>query len=165
MKMLERCYSDVFAARYPSYKGCYVVAEWHSFMGFRSWMIGQDWVGKQLDKDLIANGNKEYGPDTCVFVTKQVNVFVTDSAAARGPYPIGVTFNKVSKKFQAKCCDGQGKILHLGHFDTPESAHEAWRSRKKEIAHLLASKEKDPRISQALLNRYSRTAKPEVDHE
>ena len=47
------------------------------------------------------------------------------------------------------------KPEHLGYFLTPEDAHEAWRKRKHELAQLVAAKESDPRIVEALKKRYS----------
>lgn len=37
--MLERCYSAKWQAKSPTYIGCMVCEEWHSFMSFRAWMI------------------------------------------------------------------------------------------------------------------------------
>lgn len=71
--MIARCYSSAYHKIKPSYKGCVVCSEWLSFSNFKSWMIKQDWKGKQLDKDIVKLGNKEYSPSTCVFVSNSVN--------------------------------------------------------------------------------------------
>ena len=42
-----------------------------------------------------------YGPEVCAFVDPSLNMFTTDSAAARGEWPIGVCFHKRVKKFSA----------------------------------------------------------------
>lgn len=62
--MLSRCYSTKWHERYPTYKGCTVSKEWHTFSNFRAWMVTQDWEGKSLDKDLLIEGNKIYSADT-----------------------------------------------------------------------------------------------------
>lgn len=36
-----------------------------------------------------------------------------------------------------------------------QEAHEAWLKRKLELAHLLAAEQEDPRVAEALINRYS----------
>lgn len=73
-KMLTRCYSNRHLKRCPTYKGCSVVEEWHSFQKFGDWFDVNYIKGYQLDKDIKVNGNKVYGPSTCLFVTKAENV-------------------------------------------------------------------------------------------
>lgn len=77
--MLNRCYNEKHLRRQPAYLGCSVCGEWHKFSVFKAWMIKQDWEGKELDKDLLVQGNKVYGPETCVFVSGLVNKFITTS--------------------------------------------------------------------------------------
>jgi hypothetical protein len=153
--MLMRCYDPKYLAKYPTYIGCSVVPEWLSFMTFRAWMVGQDWQGRELDKDLLFPGNKVYGPETCVFISHGLNVFTTGSAAARGEFPIGVYWDKQSGRFRAKCSNPfSGKREHLGYFTCPDAAHEAWRKRKHELALQIAALHADPRIAAALSIRY-----------
>ena len=64
--MLKRCYSSKYQDKRPTYKGCSVSDEWLTFSVFKVWMEKQDWEGKQLDKDLLFEGNKIYSADTCV---------------------------------------------------------------------------------------------------
>ena len=92
-------------------------------MCFRAWMVEQDWKGKQLDKDLLVQGNKMYSPDTCVFVDGVVNNFLTDRAAARGEWPIGVIWHERAKKFMSQCNNPfTKKYEYLGYFHLPESS-------------------------------------------
>ena len=72
--MLARCYSPAFQRNQPLYVGCTVDPRWHRFSHFRSWMETQDWEGKQLDKDRKVLGNKVYGPDTCLWLTRKENL-------------------------------------------------------------------------------------------
>jgi hypothetical protein len=132
--------------RNPTYIGCKVCEEWRSFMAFRSWMMTQDWQGKALDKDLLGDG-KLYSPETCVFVTQAVNNFTTDSGASRGEWPIGV--HKVGNRFQAGI-SVNCKRKHLGYFDTPEEAHQAWRIAKQDLAITLIETQTDLRVALAL---------------
>lgn len=71
--MLARCYSIKTQERQPTYKGCSVSDEWLTFSVFKNWMEKQDWEDKQLDKDLLFEGNKVYSSETCVFVTRMVS--------------------------------------------------------------------------------------------
>lgn len=155
--MLKRCYSDKLQERNPTYKGCTVSEEWHAFSNFRAWMEKQDWQEKALDKDLLFVGNKVYSPETCVFVSPMVNTFITDSGASRGEFLIGVDWHKDVGKFRARCKNPYTrKQEHLGHFTCEQQAHNAWLKRKLELAHELAAIQTDPRVSKALVDRYSK---------
>ena len=154
--MLQRCYSVEYQERKPTYIGCTVSEDWLTFSNFRNWMVAQDWEGNQLDKDLLIEGNKVYSPETCVFVTQTVNSFTTDCRASRGEWLIGVSWNKPTGKFQSRCRNPATKKLeHLGYFTCEQEAHEAWLKRKVELAHSLAAEQEDPRVAEALINRYS----------
>jgi len=153
--MLMRCYDPKFQAKRPTYIGCSVVPEWLSFMTFRAWMVWQDWQDRVLDKDLLIPGNRVYSPQTCVFISHGLNNFTTDSAAARGEFPLGVYWHRQSGKFMARCSNPfTGKQEHLGLFTCPDEAHEAWRKRKHELALQIAALHADPRIAAALSIRY-----------
>ena len=73
MNMLERCYSMKSLARNTTYVGCTVVEEWHNFQNFAKWFEENYIEGYHLDKDIKVEGNKVYGPDTCLFVSKEDN--------------------------------------------------------------------------------------------
>ena len=154
--MLKRCYSKKFLESNPTYIGTRVCNEWLSATAFKKWMEQQDWHGKCLDKDIIVPRSKLYSPDTCAFVLAATNTFVIARDACRGEYPVGVYLHKRTGKYRASCKNPfSGKREHLGCFSTPEEAHEAWRKRKHELAQLVAAKESDPRVVEALKKRYS----------
>lgn len=157
--MLERAYCPKHKKKRPTYKDVTCCEEWLLFSNFKAWMLTQDWEGKQLDKDLIEPGNKEYKPSACVFVSKSLNSFLTENDASRGPYPIGTHWCKKAKKFVAKC----GNLItkkreELGSFDCPHEAHKAWLRRKHEIACQLADLQTNPRVAEALRVRYQPAA-------
>ncbi len=155
--MLERCYSAKFQERCPTYKNCTVSEDWLTFSNFKAWMEKQYFEGKQLDKDILFEGNKVYSAETCVFVSSSLNMFTTDCGAARGGCLIGVVFVKATKKFRARCGNPfTGKQEHLGYFTCEQQAHETWLKRKLELAHELAAIQTDPRIAKALIDRYSK---------
>jgi hypothetical protein len=154
--MLRRCYSPKLQEKYPTYKGCSVSEEWLRFSNFRRWMEEQDFEGKQLDKDLLFEGNKIYSAETCVFVTKAVNIFTIDRGASRGEWMIGVNWNKEKCKFMSRCCNPFTKNQeYLGLFACELEAHQAWLKRKLELAHLLAAEQTDSRVAKALVERYT----------
>lgn len=71
--MLKRCYSEKSLISSPEYAGCSVCEEWHNYQEFKEWFNSNFVDGLQLDKDIIKEGNREYSPSTCKFVTAQEN--------------------------------------------------------------------------------------------
>ena len=155
--MLRRCYSDKYHQTKPTYKGCTVCDEWLTFSNFKSWMEEQDWQGKQIDKDILVEGNKVYCPEYCIFVDRRINLFVTDRSNDRGEYMLGVSWKKDNGKFQANCSNSfTGKLEFLGLFTDELQAHLAWKARKHELACQLAESEycNDPRLTEVLKTKY-----------
>ena len=154
--MLQRCYYSRLQERFPTYKGCSVSQEWLTFSVFKCWMECQDFEGKQLDKDLLLSGNKVYSEETCVFVTRAVNMFTIDRGNDRGEWLIGVHWDKGANKFKSRCRNPfTKKQEHLGYFMCDKEAHQAWLQRKLELAHLLAAEQTDERVAKALIERYT----------
>lgn len=152
--MLARCYCPIYLNRFPTYAGNTVCEEWLTFSNFKNWMETQDWVGKQLDKDLLGNG-KLYSPDTCCFISRALNTFFTDRKLHRGSSKVGVCYHKTSGKYQATCSNPfTGKYEYLGLYATELEAHKIWKEKKHQHAVGYAAMETDPRIKQALLKRY-----------
>lgn len=154
--MISRCYSNKSFGKNAVYADCTVSEEWLIFSNFRAWMIKQNWEGMQLDKDILIDGNRMYSSDTCVFVTRQTNVFVTDSAKARGDLPVGVSWHKSSKKYQSRCKNPfTNKSEYLGLFSCKWKAHDAWLAKKLEYANTLSLMQTDKRVALALIERYT----------
>lgn len=156
--MLKRCYGKKFQEKSPTYIGCSVCDEWLIFSNFRIWMDGQDWAGKQLDKDLLVEGNKEYSPDNCVFVTSVLNTFMNDSSKRRGEYMIGVYLDNKSGKFRSECRNPISKKKdRLGYFYSELDAHKAWKKHKLKLVEKMLDNGHidDMRIYENLKNKYS----------
>lgn len=153
--MLGRCYDLEFHKRHPSYLECYVLDEWLYASEFEKWMLRQDWQGKQLDKDILFPGNKLYSPNTCAFVDQKVNLFIVDTAATRGEWPIGVCWTTRDGAFKAEIRNPFTRRREgLGYYDNPKDAHLAWKKRKHELACIYADQQTDTRIAEALRTRY-----------
>ena len=149
--MFKRVYSAKFHASRPTYSDVKVCDGWRSFSNFRSWWLDHHVDGWHIDKDLLSDDGV-YSPEACLFVPAWLNLFTTDSGAARGAYQIGVCFHKQSGRFEAKCSNPiTKKREHLGLFDTPEAANLAWRTRKLELA--LELKPKMDSIDQRIYDR------------
>lgn len=153
--ILSRCNPNNHKTISKSYAGVTVCNEWLSFSEFRQWMSRQDYYGKYLDKDILSCGKKVYSPETCVFVSMETNSFLVDRLACRGEWPLGVYYRKKEKKFIAKCNNNNIKAQEvLGMYTDPWDAHAAWKKRKNELAHILADKQDDIRVANALRLRY-----------
>lgn len=135
--MLERCYCDTLSKRLPTYKDCLTCDDWLIFTNFKKWMIDQDWKGNHLDKDLIKFGNKLYSPETCIFVSPQINSLITSRKSK------GVSSAHQCSKFQARCGKG-GKIFHLGLFDLEEDARKAYVEFKTKSIIETAERQTEP---------------------
>jgi len=153
--MIERAYDKKCHKRNPTYSNVTVNKEWHKFSAFKKWMESQPWEGNELDKDILVQGNREYSKDMCCFVPCALNSFLANSGASRGRYPIGVTWDSFAGKFKASCRNPfTKKVEHLGRFDDPDKAHQAWKARKHEIACRYADMQNDKRIADALRKRF-----------
>jgi hypothetical protein len=73
--MIKRCY-DPKSERYDAYgaKGVIVCDEWlNSYESFLKWALNNGWNRDlQIDKDILGSGFL-YSPNTCCFVTRQMN--------------------------------------------------------------------------------------------
>jgi len=79
--MFQRCYSQEFHLKEPSYIGCIVCEEWHDFQNFARFYDTAPYRedGWHLDKDILHKGNKLYAPDMRVFVPpKSINCLSGD---------------------------------------------------------------------------------------
>lgn len=111
VNMLSRCYSSSQKILTPTYSGVTVCEDWKTFTKFKSWMELQNWEGRQLDKDLFGDGT-HYSPETCCFLSQQMNLLVKDYHNGKG-----VSKYKNTEKWRAYC---QNK--HLGIYETKEEA-------------------------------------------
>ena len=127
--MLSRVYSDALHKRNSSYKTTTMSKEWHIFSNFKKWMEQQDWEGKDLDKDLLVPGNKEYSKDLCLFIPRELNRIIINKRVKSNPYPTGVTFYKPKNKYFSSI-GIRGKAKKLGYFDTIDEAHKVYVSEK-----------------------------------
>lgn len=152
-----------FQARYPTYTNCTCEPSWESYDVWLEWarkqigFLRDDTSNRyySLDKDVLFKGNKHYSPETCVFVPRDINVFLTNRSGDRGEYPIGVYLKRGLDKYGSQVSLGKGLQRHLGYFDTPIAAFQAYKVAKEDYAKLLAVKYTglvDPRVVDALNN-------------
>ncbi|CAL9959044.1 HNH endonuclease [Vibrio phage 219E48-1] len=91
--MLKRCYSEEYQLNKPTYIGCSVHPDWHNFQAFAKWYDKNhpiDGSKYELDKDILVEGNKVYGPETCMFVTGAENMIKAHAKSYAFVSPKGI---------------------------------------------------------------------------
>ena len=155
--MLQRCYSDTFKKRYPTYEGCEASENFKSYEHFYEWchkQIGFGNKGWHLDKDLLIKGNKVYSENVCIFIPKEINTLLDKREASRGEHLIGVCLCEKSKAFVAQVNKNKGKQERLGLFKTEIEAFNAYKKAKESFIKEQAEKWKsqiDQRAYEALM--------------
>lgn len=135
--MLHRCYNPAVQAKHPTYTGIEVCEEWLSFDNFRLWAFDSYRDEYELDKDILLPGSKVYSPKTSVFVPRRLNLALKEySTGTGGLWPLGVTFSR--GKYVARVNDGEYRI-YIGAFESPQTAHLNWQTRKVIILEGLLS--------------------------
>ena len=147
--MLQRCYNTKALRINPTYKDVTVCEEWLTFSVFKAWMRLQDWRGKHLDKDVIKAGNKEYGPDTCCFITQALNNLLL-TKGRKGGLPTGVSLYRPNGKFVAYC-NVEGESINLGYYGDVEEAVRVYKKFKAGLIREAAEKQEDYRLRDSLL--------------
>lgn len=157
VNMLLRCYSKKIHDKKETYIECNISENFKSYSYFYDWcqnQVGFDFDNFHIDKDLLVKGNKLYSEDTCIFLPFDINQFLPKHELKRGPYPIGVTFDKSSGRFRSSVNFDKKKI-NLGFFDDPYFAYLQYKEEKEKFAKILASRYKgviDERAYSALMN-------------
>ena len=156
--MLSRCYGEKTQRNQPKYIGCAVSEEFHNFSMFKEWcykQVGFNNTGWSLDKDILVKGNKVYSAETCVFVPREINNIILNNKTRRGAHPVGVKYYRRTGKFVSSCSIGIGRKKHLGYYNTPEEAFNAYKQAKEKYIKEQAEKWKDKidqRAYEALYN-------------
>ena len=163
-KMLIRCFDNKLKEKYPTYKDVTCCNRWLCFANFLEdfEILKQEYNWSKdeklnLDKDILHKGNKMYGLENCVLVPDWINTLFIKCDASRGDCPIGVSYHKQSKKYEARC-NINGKQTRLGYYNTIEEAFNAYKIAKeqeiKRVANECVSKgyiTKDSRLYKAMM--------------
>jgi hypothetical protein len=155
--MMQRCCDEKYKKKYPTYKECSVVDEWHNFQNFAKWydenFYEVDGEKMCLDKDILFKGNKVYSPETCIFTPHKINTLFIKSDSKRGSLPLGVVYNKKINRYIAG--EGNSKNKYIGSFKNPTDAFESYKSRKLSTIRNVADKYKSnipPRLYETMIN-------------
>jgi len=146
--MIERCYKpNRDRVKDRSYSECTVSTEWHNYQNFAKWYKDNyykvDEEVMMLDKDILLRDNKVYSKESCIIVPSRINMLINGrSRSDCGEYPLGVVYHKATKKYAA-ACNRNGKPIHLGIYDTPQEAHDAYKIFKEKVIEEVAISYKD----------------------
>ena len=148
--MLKRCFDVKYREIHQTYQSIKCCNEWLYFPNFYEWLHSQENFDKWLsgdnwgvDKDILLKDNKIYAPEFCCLIPRHVNNLFTKTNAKRGSYPVGVYFKKQMNKYCAHISNNKLKQKHLGYFNTPEEAFQAYKSAKESYIKQIAQEEYD----------------------
>ena len=123
--LISRVYGN---KRKNAYEDVTVCDDWLLFSNFKVWMEAQIWKDLELDKDVLIQGSREYGPETCAFVPAYINNLAVRPNVKRSKTPLGVV-ELPSGKYKAAVTK-YGLLTNLGVFNTTKEAHKAWQTEK-----------------------------------
>ena len=111
-KCWERMLNRVYVNLTRTYIDCTVCKHWHNFQNFCEWFYSKESnyrKGYHLDKDLYIDGNKEYGPLTCIFIPQWLNSIIGFGRRKEHKKDTGV-FISNSGSYYAQCSTKMKKI-------------------------------------------------------
>lgn len=133
--ILRRCYSEKYKNKNPTYMGTSMCKEWLLFSNFKKWFDANypDELARELDirfdidKDLLSENSKVYSPDTCVFLPKKVNVFLSNKKSNNTSGYTGVSWHKTNRSWRVRINEfGTNKNKYIGYFKNLEDASIAY---------------------------------------
>lgn len=134
---LKNCYGK--SKRSHIYEDVEFCEEWLNFQVFAKWFYSQTKIygkGGFVDKDLLFLGNREYSPETCVYIPPAVNSLFTGTSGNIS----GVHWCNTQQKWVAQIqrgeltAQGKKKQSYLGRFNCKQTADTAYYSAK--LAHV-----------------------------
>ncbi len=163
--MLIRCFDNGYKEKRPTYEDTTCCKRWLCFANFLEDLeiLRQEYNWDEneklnLDKDILHKGNKVYNLENCILVPDWINNLFIKSDNSRGEYPIGVSYHKQYKKYQARC-NINGKRVGLGYYNTMEQAFNAYKIAKEQEIKRVANEcvlkgfiSKDSRLYNAMIN-------------
>lgn len=128
--IIYRCY-DKKTSSFPRYggRGVFVCKEWLNFQNFADWYEKNkpcDNLKWQIDKDIKVEGNLEYSPNKCIFVSGQDN---TEKALAK-TFKMKSPEGKIVEFYNmAKFCRENGLIKSCLHrvYSGKRNTYKGWK--------------------------------------
>lgn len=143
--MINRCYSEDFAKRFPTYERCTVCDRWLTYKNFKDDFskicnykesMSNNHRGRlTLDKDILYYNNPIYSLETCCLVPEPVNIFITNKKSNNKSGLIGV--HKRNNRNYEVSFTFKNKMVSTTPQETPEAAVREYYSKKRECLHEL----------------------------
>lgn len=136
----KHMFHRVYGSNHPSYSDCTIHPDWHTFSNFNDFYQKNYKPGFQLDKDILVEGNRIYGPDTCCFVPPYINGCLISTSKSNKGVARGVSKVQTRpKQYNARFSIGNGK-LKTKAFITEYEAIEWYNAEKRKYVKSLAVK-------------------------
>ena len=139
--LFVRCYSEKKLKKHSAYRNVEVAEEWYNYKNFKKWhkenYYEVEGEKMHLEKDILANENKIYSPDTCIYVPERIN-YLFIKVKNKNNLPTGVSLYGENGKYKSTY---RKKIL--GIFDSVEEASRACKQAKEQYIKQVADEYKD----------------------
>lgn len=124
--ILQRSYDKKCHKLHPTYKNITVISDWHNYQIYAKWEEENYVEGWQLDKDLLSGESKIYSPETCCFIPRELNSFMTNNKSHNTSGHTGVTWIEKHKNWIVHASiDCKNK--YIGSFYSIEEASECYK--------------------------------------
>lgn len=139
--MKQRICDEDYHKTHPTYIDVTINPLWLDFKNFEGWFNQHYSHGLVLDKDLKDGSNKRYCPETCLFVSVDVNAFLLFDKSNNSGLLTGVS-SRPSGRFQTQCNIGFGKRRRtFGTWNTEQEAHLAYLIAKIDVGKNLLNQQ------------------------
>lgn len=140
--MINRCYYEPYLKRERAYEKCTVCEEWHNYTNFKKWYDENyyeiEGVKIDLDKDIKCINNHVYSPDTCMFVPREINLFLTNATNIKprknNNLPTGVKLHSINNTYIVQIENKTKTFYNI------EDAFYYYKNKKEEIMKKMAIK-------------------------
>jgi len=138
-----RTLDDDFKQEHKSYIDCSLCEEWMCMQNFCDWAEStkpkDNSIRWELDKDLLIEGNRLYSPETCCWLPKEINLFLS-KMSEKAIYPKtladgGVVYRVFVREGKEKQVEKGSH--YIGTYYSYEMAVDKWRWVKKQRLNAL----------------------------
>ena len=126
--MIERCYSKLYQENNKQFQGYTVCDEWLTYSKFRSWYDRNYYEVPGMAIDINRNwyGSNIYGPDTVLFLPRELRKALNSVNCKNASGYAGVCFDKAKGKYKASISINARRV-HIGMYNTAHEAGDAYK--------------------------------------
>jgi len=140
--LIRRSYDPKYHEKKPTYKDVTVCEEWHNFQNFAEWFDKNYIEGYDLDKDLLSGNKKVYSPETCIYIPKHLNSFMTNVRSDNTSGETGVSWSNAANKWAARI-NFDGKNKNLGVFVNKHDASDVYKAERRKLCDIMRDRYKN----------------------